>query len=81
MAKEDDRVTRITLPGMILLPGSFSGRVSSPIPHRGPEASSLMSLAVYNMYTKNMSDLWKEIVSVLEWSLWLPRTPYVYKIL
>lgn len=22
--------------GMILLPGSFSGRVSSPRPHRGP---------------------------------------------
>ena len=28
-------------PGMMLLPGSFSGRDSSPRPHRGPEARNL----------------------------------------
>ena len=26
----------LTLPGMMLLPGSFSGSNSSPSPHRGP---------------------------------------------
>src|ERR1700730_13797942 len=37
-----------TLPGMIEEPGSFSGRINSPRPDRGPEPSSLMSLAILN---------------------------------
>ena len=36
----------LTLPGMMLLPGSFSGRDSSPSPHRGPLPSSRMSFAI-----------------------------------
>src|SRR5580765_986078 len=36
----------LTLPGMIELPGSFSGRRSSPRPQRGPEPSRRMSLAI-----------------------------------
>ena len=36
-----------TLPGMIELPGSFSGRISSPRPQRGPLASQRMSLAIF----------------------------------
>ena len=36
-----------TLPGMIELPGSFSGRISSPNPARGPEASQRISLAIF----------------------------------
>ena len=36
----------LTLPGMIELPGSFSGSFSSPSPQRGPEPISLMSLAI-----------------------------------
>ena len=35
------------LPGMILLPGSFSGNISSPNPQRGPEPKNLMSLAIF----------------------------------
>ena len=35
------------LPGMIELPGSFSGRDSSPNPHRGPDARNLKSLAIF----------------------------------
>ena len=35
-----------TLPGMIELPGSFSGMVISPMPQRGPEASQRTSLAI-----------------------------------
>ena len=35
-----------TLPGMIELPGSFSGIVISPRPERGPEASQRTSLAI-----------------------------------
>ncbi len=35
-----------TLPGMIELPGSFSGIVISPMPQRGPEASQRTSLAI-----------------------------------
>ena len=31
----------LTLPGMILLPGSFSGRFNSPRPHLGPLPSNL----------------------------------------
>ena len=38
---------RVTLPGMIELPGSFSGSFSSPRPHRGPEPSKRMSLAIF----------------------------------
>ena len=37
----------LTLPGMIDEPGSFSGRVSSPSPQRGPDASQRMSLAIF----------------------------------
>ena len=36
----------LTLPGMIELPGSFSGSASSPSPERGPEPSSRRSLAI-----------------------------------
>lgn len=35
------------VPGIILLPGSFSGMDTSPIPHRGPDDSSLISLAIF----------------------------------
>src|ERR1700731_3489818 len=38
----------LTLPGMIEEPGSFSGRLISPKPERGPEASRRMSLAILN---------------------------------
>ena len=37
----------LTLPGMIELPGSFSGNRSSPRPERGPEPSQRMSLAIF----------------------------------
>lgn len=40
----------LTLPGMIEEPGSFSGKESSPRPHRGPEAKNLMSLAICKEY-------------------------------
>ena len=36
-----------TFPGMIDDPGSFSGRISSPRPARGPDASHRMSLAIF----------------------------------
>lgn len=36
----------LTLPGMMDDPGSFSGRASSPSPHRGPEPRKRMSLAI-----------------------------------
>ena len=37
----------LTLPGMIELPGSFSGMPISPRPERGPEASQRTSLAIF----------------------------------
>ena len=37
----------LTLPGMIELPGSFSGMRISPRPQRGPEASQRTSLAIF----------------------------------
>ncbi len=37
----------LTLPGMIEEPGSLAGRISSPKPQRGPEASQRMSLAIF----------------------------------
>ena len=37
----------LTLPGMIDEPGSLAGSSSSPRPHRGPEASHRMSLAIF----------------------------------
>jgi hypothetical protein len=37
----------LTFPGMIELPGSFSGSTSSCSPARGPEASQRMSLAAF----------------------------------
>ena len=36
-----------TFPGMMLLPGSFSGRRSSPSPHRGPEPRYRISFAIF----------------------------------
>mmetsp|Transcript_9691 Transcript_9691/g.24941 ORF Transcript_9691/g.24941 Transcript_9691/m.24941 type:complete len:204 (-) Transcript_9691:591-1202(-) len=49
----------LTLPGMMLLPGSFSGRLSSPRPQRGPLPRNRMSLAIF------MSDT----ATVLIWPL------------
>jgi hypothetical protein len=43
-----------TLPGMIEEPGSFSGRISSPRPERGPEASQRMSLAIFMSETASV---------------------------
>ena len=37
----------LTLPGMIDEPGSFSGRISSPMPARGPLAYQRTSLAIF----------------------------------
>src|SRR5579883_57575 len=37
----------LTLPGMIDEPGSFSGRINSPRPHRGPDPSHRKSLAIF----------------------------------
>ncbi len=37
----------LTFPGIILDPGSLAGKDSSPIPHRGPEPSHLMSFAIF----------------------------------
>src|SRR5213082_661246 len=37
----------LTLPGMIDEPGSFAGRINSPRPQRGPDASKRMSLAIF----------------------------------
>ena len=35
------------IPGIIDDPGSFSGRESSPRPHRGPDAKNLISFAIF----------------------------------
>lgn len=36
-----------TFPGMMLDPGSFSGKLSSPSPQRGPEPRKRMSFAIF----------------------------------
>ena len=36
----------LTLPGIIEEPGSFDGKINSPMPHLGPEASILISFAI-----------------------------------
>ena len=41
----------LTLPGMIELPGSLAGKISSPSPVRGPEPSQRRSLAILNRLT------------------------------
>src|ERR1700693_6088605 len=43
----DSDCVGLTLPGMIELPGSFSGILSSPMPQRGPLASQRTSLAIF----------------------------------
>ena len=35
------------IPGIIELPGSFSGSDNSPNPHLGPDAKNLRSLAIF----------------------------------
>ena len=37
----------LTLPGIILEPGSFSGMINSPRPQRGPDDNSRISLAIF----------------------------------
>ncbi|MNC87093.1 hypothetical protein D3C83_27930 [compost metagenome] len=43
----DSDCVGLTLPGMIELPGSFSGITSSPMPLLGPEASQRTSFAIF----------------------------------
>lgn len=40
-------LSAMELPGMILLPGSFSGKISSPRPERGPEPRKRISFAIF----------------------------------
>ena len=50
-----------TFPGMIELPGSFSGIVISPSPERGPDASQRTSLAIFMRPTASVfSAPWAE---------------------
>ena len=41
----------LTLPGMMDDPGSFDGKISSPMPVRGPDPSQRRSLAILNRVT------------------------------
>lgn len=44
---------------MILLPASFSGKESSPIPQRGPDPRCLISLAIFiRLQANTFSDPW-----------------------
>ena len=43
----DSHWVGLTLPGIIELPGSFSGMKISPRPHRGPLDSQRMSFAIF----------------------------------
>ena len=43
----DSHWVGLTFPGMMELPGSFSGMMSSPIPLLGPEASQRTSFAIF----------------------------------
>ena len=47
----DSQTTGLTLPGMIDDPGWIAGRLSSPIPQRGPEPRWRMSLAILESET------------------------------
>ena len=38
----------LTFPGIIDDPGSLAGKISSPIPERGPDASQRISFAILN---------------------------------
>ena len=44
----------LTFPGMIELPGSFSGSINSPSPERGPEPSQRMSSAIFARLAANV---------------------------
>ena len=46
MTERISAITGFTLPGMIEEPGCVAGRLISPIPQRGPDASQRMSLAI-----------------------------------
>ena len=49
----------LTFPGIILLPGSFSGKLNSPNPDRGPDPKNLISLAIFIIDTdKVLSEPW-----------------------
>ena len=50
----DSQITGLTLPGMIEEPGWVSGRLISPRPHLGPEASQRRSLAIFVRLTANV---------------------------
>ena len=59
----------LTLPGMIELPGSFSGMMSSPMPLRGPEAYQRTSLAIFmraSARTRRAPETWTR-------ASWAPR--------
>ncbi len=61
----------LTLPGMMLLPGSFSGMWISPRPQRGPEASQRTSLAIFIRFAASaFSAPWANTSSSLLVSAW-----------
>ncbi len=61
----------LTLPGMMELPGSFSGMRISPRPQRGPEASQRTSLAIFiRLAASALSAPWAKTRSSFEVRAW-----------
>ena len=56
----------LTLPGMMELPGSFSGMRISPRPRRGPDASQRTSLAIFmRLAASTLSAPWLKAIASL----------------
>ena len=67
----DSHWVGFTLPGMMELPGSFSGMKISPRPQRGPEASQRTSLAIFIRFAaRALSAPWANTRSSLEVRAW-----------
>jgi hypothetical protein len=57
----------LTLPGMMEEPGSFAGRMISPIPERGPEPSRRISLAIFIRLTATVF-MAPEVSTMASWA-------------
>ena len=59
-----DVTCKWSIPGIMLLPGSFSGKESSPNPQRGPEPRNLISLAIFiKLQATTLSVPWSSTIA------------------
>ena len=70
-----EKIIKLTFPGIIEEPGSFSGNDNSPSPLLGPEPRNLISLAIYFLIFLILNNFYHNIFTFLRETAIVLRLP------